>query len=47
MVSGEQLSRFGAEVRLRPGVGHNAHVEDPAWICELAADLGRPIGPDR
>lgn len=47
MVSGEELSRFATEVRLRPGVGHNAHVEDPAWICELATELSSRFGPDR
>jgi pimeloyl-ACP methyl ester carboxylesterase len=35
MVSDEHLSQLGTAVATLPGVGHNAHVEDPASVVRL------------
>lgn len=38
LVSTEQLRRLGVEPVVLPGLGHNAHVEDPASVAALIAD---------
>ena len=43
MVSGEQLATLVPDPVLLPGLGHNAHVEDPAAVWALLAD--RAGGP--
>ncbi|MDG4808990.1 alpha/beta hydrolase [Micromonospora sp. WMMD1120] len=35
MVTDEQLKEYGAPVATLPGLGHNAHVEDPAAVLAL------------
>lgn len=35
MVTDEQLKEFGVPVATLPGLGHNAHVEDPAAVLAL------------
>jgi pimeloyl-ACP methyl ester carboxylesterase len=35
MVTDEQLTRLGASTVTLPGLGHNAHVEDPAAVLRL------------
>ena len=37
MVTDDQLSELGAAVTTVPGLGHNAHVEDPAAVLRLLA----------
>lgn len=41
MVSAADLAALGTEVRELPGLGHNAHVEDPAAVWRLIAEAGR------
>jgi pimeloyl-ACP methyl ester carboxylesterase len=40
MVTDEQLARLGAAAVTLPGLGHNAHVEDPAAVFRLIEPTG-------
>jgi pimeloyl-ACP methyl ester carboxylesterase len=44
MVSTAELAAFAAEVRELPGLGHNAHVEDPAELWRLISSASREAG---
>jgi len=44
MVSGADLTAFPADVRELPGLGHNAHVEDPATLWRLISSASREAG---
>ncbi|RJQ77146.1 alpha/beta hydrolase [Pseudonocardiaceae bacterium YIM PH 21723] len=39
MVSAQQLAALGVEPRILPGLGHNAHVQDPAAVAKLVLGL--------
>ncbi len=41
LVSEAELAELVAEPRIAGGRGHNVHVEDPAWVAGLIAELAR------
>ncbi|MDH3679038.1 MAG: alpha/beta fold hydrolase [Acidimicrobiia bacterium] len=43
MATRSELSAFTTEPRIAAGRGHNVHVEDPAWVAGLVAELA-PTG---
>jgi pimeloyl-ACP methyl ester carboxylesterase len=44
MVSSADLRSLPCEIRELPGLGHNAHVEDPAAVWALTAEIARRAG---
>jgi len=44
MVGAADLAALHPDVRELPGLGHNAHVEDPAATWDLVATLAREAG---
>jgi pimeloyl-ACP methyl ester carboxylesterase len=44
MVSAADLHALDPEARELPGLGHNAHVEDPARVWGLISEAARRAG---
>ena len=44
MVSAADLAALPASVHELPGLGHNAHVEDPATLWRLVSSASREAG---
>ena len=39
----ESCARNGWDIRVMPGVGHDLHVDDPAGLAAILADVLEPV----